>query len=155
MSDTIVALPYPNVADYTIWIRQIMGIGTDVLPDDALVIPFSLQMSLHWVSQDINTVDPFLFTVATYNLAGHFLVTYAPDIPPSTYFADLRSKLGMSSFVVGFANSASDEGTSGHLFIPDFFSTLTLADMALLQTPWGRRYMAIAQQIGSLWGLSG
>jgi len=38
--------------------------------------------------------------------------------------------------------------------VPDFFKDLSLADLQMLQDPWGRRYLMIAQQFGSLWGLS-
>jgi hypothetical protein len=36
--------------------------------------------------------------------------------------------------------------------VPDFFKDLSLADLQMLQDPWGRRYLMIAQQFGSLWG---
>nr|HEK8282419.1 hypothetical protein [Escherichia coli] len=49
---------------------------------------------------------------------------------------------------------AGDNSTSAQRLVPDFFKDLSLADLQMLQDPWGRRYLMIAQQFGSLWGLS-
>ncbi|HBK2804405.1 TPA: hypothetical protein HHH48_005056, partial [Escherichia coli] len=47
-----------------------------------------------------------------------------------------------------------DNSTSAQRLVPDFFKDLSLADLQMLQDPWGRRYLMFAQQFGSLWGLT-
>ena len=54
----------------------------------------------------------------------------------------------------GVITGAGDNSTSAQRLVPDFFKDLSLADLQMLQDPWGRRYLMIAQQFGSLWGLS-
>ena len=55
----------------------------------------------------------------SYNLGGAFLVEFAQDTPPSTYWTDLRASLGINSATFGMMQSAHDQGTSSVLYIPD------------------------------------
>lgn len=72
-----------------------------------------------------------------------------------TYFAQLRTKFNLGIFAPGVVASASDVSTSTGLLNQDFMKGLTLEDLQLLKTPWGRAYMAIAQKIGpTIWGVA-
>jgi hypothetical protein len=64
------------------------------------------------------------------------------------FFADLRKEFGLLSLVGGPVQTSSDQGTSQTLVVPDFFKTITMGDLDLLKTPWGRAYMAYAQKAG-------
>jgi hypothetical protein len=81
------------------------------------------------------------------------LINYGEDVTPSTVFADIRTAYKINSFVPGMVSSTSDNGTSTSLITPDFFQNLTLSDLQLMKTPYGRAYLAIAQKAGNLWGI--
>ena len=156
----------PTLAGFVAWIRGVMGVPTSVLPDDAPVIPVALQVAVDTVNLAIARVAPNEYTLAVYNLGGSNLVNFAPDAlgapvyktpsdgPGLPYWAYLRYDMKLSSFTPGVVASTSDDGTSTSLLNPDFMKTLSMTDVQLVKTPWGRAYMSIAQQYGQLWGLS-
>lgn len=150
--------PPPTQAGFTTFVFQIMGVPTTALPSDSPVLTYAYQASLNLVWLRINAVSPFSYMAAVYNLAGHFLVKWAPDgtgsDPNSTVFATMRKNLGLLSFTAGVVTAAADVSTSDSLTVPDFFKNLTLADLDLLKTPWGRDYLSIVQDMGTLWGIS-
>ena len=168
----------PTLAGYTSFIRNVMGIGTDVLPDNSSSIRYSYNASLRWVNPAIRIAvvrglsvydgyDPTMpseYARAVYNLGGDRLVNYAPDLPgaptvpggnpPLPYFASMRRTLNLTGFQSGVVQSTSDETDSVTMVVPEALSQLTLADLQNIKTPWGREYLAIAQQYGpSIWGL--
>jgi hypothetical protein len=51
-------------------------------------------------------------------------------------------------------NQASDQGTSEGLFIPAQIQNMTLMDLQLAKSPWGRAYLMIAGQWGTIWGIT-
>jgi hypothetical protein len=144
----------PNEPDYIIWIRQIMGINSSVLPDYSPYVDYSYMMSMETVNLYLDMASPLLYTQAVYNLGGDILCNIAQDVPPSTYWSDLRQSLGMNNFIPGLINATNDEDTSAALLTPLGLQNLTLADLQNLKTPWGRVYMGIAQNVGSMWGLT-
>lgn len=102
------------------------------------------------MNRDIELVMPNLYEVAVYNLGASFLVNYGTE----SVFAEFRKAYGLNDFRAGVITGAGDNSTSAQRLVPDFFKDLSLADLQILQDPWGRRYLMIAQQFGSLWGLS-
>jgi hypothetical protein len=152
----------PTIEGYTDWVYSVMGVPPSVLPSDSIYIQMSYDIAYEFVNQYINMVNPGVFTVAVYNLAGNFLVNIAQDdpaaIPPpdnaATYWADLRAGLNLNSFVPGLVDNAADQGTSAGLQLLNSMKDLTIGDLQLLKTPWGRVYMGIAQSVGSMWGLT-
>ena len=105
--------------------------------------------------------SPSIYAICVYNLGGHILATIAMDDPdatpptdPPTFWADLRAKLKMNEASLGLVTSASDQGTSAGQQIPSQIADMTLMGLDLMKTPWGRRYMQIAGQWGTLWGIS-
>jgi hypothetical protein len=103
-----------------------------------------------------------VYAIAVYNLAGHILVETAMDNPDAepppdnapTFWADLRKSLGVGAAVYGIVQSSSDQGTSSSLMIPDVIKNMSLMDLDLMTSPWGRRYLQIAGQWGTIWGIS-
>lgn len=171
----------PTLAGFTSFIRNVMGINSTVLPDNAIYIPWAYQVSLRWVNTNLQAVRawgpigatppdgidptyPSLYALAVYNLAGDNLVNYAQDVVPNVpvdggdlpYFANLRAGLKIDSFVGGVVSGTSDEGTSVSLAVPkEIAEGLTFANLQQMKTPWGRAYLGIAQSFGpSIWGVS-
>ena len=141
-------------AGYLLFIRQIMGISIAVLPDASPYIDYSFQVSLATVSLDLAIVVPGIYPLAVYNLAGDRLLNYAQDQPDSTYFKDLRQQLNLTSFVPGVIQSSSDVTTSQSFAVAQALNKLTLGDLQNLKTPYGLQYLAFAENLGTLWGLS-
>lgn len=108
--------------------------------------------------------SPSIYALCVYNLGGHVLVNTAWDLtdPPAqpppdnaaTYWADLRRKFSLNTMSLGIITSASDQGTSAGQQIPDMIKNMSLFNMWLLQTPWGRMYMMLAGQWGTIWDIS-
>jgi hypothetical protein len=107
-----------------------------------------------------------MYALAVYNLGGDTLINYAQDVQPPVpyetpgnndelpFFAYQRQKYKVSDFTPGVVQAASDEGTSTSLVVQKAAENFTLANLQNLKTPWGRAYLAIAQSVGSLWGLN-
>ncbi|MDU6685365.1 MAG: hypothetical protein E6470_17290 [Enterobacteriaceae bacterium] len=132
------------------FVRTDMGIDATQVPDNSPSISMAYGGAVEWVNQDIEMVMPQFYAVAVYNLAASFLVNYGTE----SVFAETRDKLKLNDFTAGVITGASDNATSAQRLVPDFFKDLSLADLQMLKDPWGRRYLMIAQQFGSLWGLS-
>ncbi|WP_291969471.1 hypothetical protein [Candidatus Symbiopectobacterium sp.] len=139
-----------SLSGFITFVRNDMGVTTDNVPDDSPSFTLAYGDAVEWVNQDIACVMPNLYTVAVYSLAASFLVNYGTE----QVFSELRTKLKLNDLHVGVISSASDNSTSASRLVPDFFKDLSLADLQMLHDPWGRRYLMIAQQFGSLWGLS-
>lgn len=139
-----------SLSGFIAFVRSDMGVTAEQVPDDSQSLSLAFGGAVEWVNRDIEAVMPNLYTVAVYNLASSFLVNYGTE----SVFADFRSKFGLNDFKAGVITGAGDNATSAQRLVPEFFKDLSLADLQMLQDPWGRRYLMIAQQFGSLWGLS-
>lgn len=145
----------PTQGGFLDFIRTYMGIGTGALPDNSPAIPLAFTMAIEIVNLAIQCVSPLLYQQAVYNLAGSLLINIAPDQTGSTYFAEARKSFNMLSIVPGVIQSSGDEGTNQSMVVPDFFKNLTFANLQQLKDPWGRAYLAIAQDYGpTIWGVS-
>lgn len=161
----------PTLSGYTTFIRNVMAIPIDVLPDDAPVVGDSFQAALDWVNPNLALVPsgspsfPTIYARAVYNLAGDRLVNYAQDAPGAPnvegaelpYFANLRATMKLGAFVAGAVSGTSDEGTSVSIAVPTAIAEgMTFDNLQNMKTPWGRTYLGIAQSFGpSVWGLTG
>ena len=141
-----------------------------MLPDDSPWLGLSFQMAIDTVNPAIALVPGSSYTVAAYNLASDILVNWAGDVSPPTpwpgdgsadfnpkklgYFAYLRDEWNINGFVAGVIQSSADESTSESMVVPEAFKDLMIGDLQNLKTPWGRAYLAIAQKVGTAWGLS-
>lgn len=148
----------PTEPGYISWIRNIMGVSDIILPDDSPYINMSYDISLVTVNQML-MVSPISYTMAVYNLGGDTLCNIAqddPDLDPpdNTYWSNLRSQMNLNAFTPGIVNAANDEDTSAATMVPLNLQNLTIGNLQNLKTPWGRQYLAIAQSVGTLWGLT-
>lgn len=162
---TQLSTPMPTQAGFLTWVRDIMGVPVQWLPDDSLAIGYAYQASLATVNLAFRCVPGPIYMLMVYNLGGHFLAAWAPDVPTPPcfvtvdnicygYFQWLRKSSGMTGFVTGLVNASSDEGSSVSLTVPKQFENLTIGQLQLTTTVWGRTYLGWAQDYGTNWGLS-
>lgn len=142
----------PSHAGFTEWVRTFMGVSTGDLHDDSPFLTMAYDIALATVSLDLAALP--IYALAVYNLGGDFLVNWTPDQVGSTYWADLRTAFGTFAFAPGVVTSTGDNGTNTSLLNPEFMKELTLGNLQNMKTPYGRQYLAWAQSIGPLWGLT-
>lgn len=140
----------PDLAGFILFIRNTMRISADVLPDDDPSIGSAYELSIAWVNRQIACISQVLYSQAVYNLAASFLINFGPE----AVFGPIREQLGLNNFTAGVIGASSDETTSQTRIVSDALKNLSLADLQQLKDPYGRWYLAIAQQYGDLWGLS-
>lgn len=104
------------------------------------------------VVQAVPDTSHFSYTVAANPGTANLLAGAAAV---EQYFTRLRSTLKLGAFAPGMVASTSDLSTSVGLLNPDFMRGLTLENLQLLKTPWGKAYLSLAQSYGSnLWGMT-
>lgn len=164
----------PTLAGFLAFVRA-LGIPPTALPDDSayLALAFNVAISLANVqlaSVSVGGDGTSIYTLMVYNLATDNLVNYAqdipsgpmfvdpngtsPDDPPLPFFAGLRKQWGLNNWVAGVESSTSDVSTSSSLEVIEAAKTFTMSNLRNLKTPWGRAYLEMAQDYGTLWGLS-
>lgn len=144
----------PTLAGYIDFLRNTAGIGADVLPDNSPIILQSYQVASENVYQGIASLGTVTYSLAVYNYATDYLISWAIDTPPSEFFTVLRSRYGLNRFSGGLTTSAGDQGTSGGVQISDSLRGLNVAELQQLKTPFGRAYLAIAMPFAAVWGVS-
>jgi hypothetical protein len=169
----------PTFAGFQWFVAHIMGIPSASIPtDDYLQIAYDQSVALtYWGLATIPTPNsgfiwmmnpimpppsipgtPSIYAFAVYNLGCAFLLEFAQDDPdadpPQTFWTNLRNQLGLNSFTAGLITSAADQGTAESMYIPDAIKGMTLMDLQLAKSPWGRKYLMFAGQWGSIWGLT-
>lgn len=152
----------PTFEGFEWFVANIMGVPTaSIPPDDWLQVAYDESVNLtYWALATVPSqiTSPSLYAMAVYNLGCALLLEFSIDDPnadpPVTFWNDLRSKLGLNSFSFGIVNSAADQGTSQGMMIPDIFQGMTLMDLQLAKSPWGRKYLMIAGQWGAIWGIT-
>lgn len=145
----------PNQADYLTFIRQGLGIGPAYLPDDSMWIGTTFSMARAMVNDALIIADATIYTLAVYNFAADRLLHFALDVPGQSYFKDTRATLGLNNFLAGLINASSDQGTSQSLEIIDAAKRMTITDLGMMKTPYGRVYLDFAQSYGpTIWGLT-
>lgn len=143
-----------QLAAFQDFITNTMQVSVGVLPSASPVIVTSLSIALEFVNQQINIISTDLYTLALNNLAADLLIRWASDQPGQNYFANARTAFGLNTFMTGAVSGSKDESTSVSLKMPKFYENLSVFDLQCMQTPYGRQYLAIAQQFGTLWGLT-
>lgn len=159
--------PQPTLAGYTAWLYNVVGIPSAWLPSDSETIPWSYYTAVATVNRGIQGVPGPIYLQAVYNLATHLLFLWAVDpttSPPQPYktvdgeqygyFQWFRKQNNMLGFVTGTVSSSGDEGTSVGLVVPRQAENLTVGQLQLTTSPWGRAYLGIAQSYGTNWGIS-
>lgn len=143
----------PTFDGFIRFVRGVMGVPETAISDDDPSLNCCFCSALELIPKNLGLEClPIIYTNTVYNAGGSLLLRYAIDTPPSTYFADLRKNLGLNNAVYGLVNSAADQGTSGAMTISDALSNLSLADLMLMQDPYGRAVVAVLMELGPVWG---
>ena len=148
----------PNLPDYALFVQNVMGIDPLYLPSTSPFLGYALDRAVALVvppgrlcRAPSGGVD---YTLAVYNCAGHVQFKITPDQTGRDFFLCERRKFDLLKPSYGVVTSTSDDGTSVTLATPDALRNLTLGDLDFIKTPWGRDYLAYAQDFGGIWGLS-
>lgn len=148
--------PTPSLSDFTVFLETVVGIDPLYLPLSAPVIGYAYDIAKSIVNPLLacSPIPSNLYALAIYNLGADNVINYATDQPNRTFFQDLRKAYSINLFVPGVTGSSSDSGTSQSRVTPEFMKNFTMMDLGNLKTPYGRAYLGIAQQYGTIWGLS-
>lgn len=148
----------PNLPDYALFVANVMDINPLYLPATSPFLSYALDQAIALV---VPPGRPCLapsggigYTLAVYNCAGHIQIRITPDQTDRDFFACKRREFDLLKPSYGVVTSTSDDGTSVTLATPDALRNLTLGDLDFIKTPWGRTYLAYAQDFGGIWGLS-
>lgn len=157
----------PTFPGFQGWVYRVMGVPVEWLPTDSDAFFYAYNTAVATVNDWFECIPGPILANATYNLAGHLLITWAPDITttppypykvvdgvPYGYFEWIRKQNNVLGFTTGTVSSSSDEGTSVALVVPEQAKNMTLDQLQLMSTPYGRSYLGIAQKIGTQWGIS-
>lgn len=159
--------PKPTLSGFTNWLYTTVGIPVEWLPTDQEWITWAYNTAIVTVNPFICRVPGPIYLQAVYNLGTHVLLTNCPDpVPPPTppfatdatgdygFFAWTRKQNNILSSTLGTVSSTGDNGTSVSLTVPRQAENLTIGQLQLQTTPYGRAYLGIAQSYGTNWGLS-
>lgn len=141
----------PTLAGFQAFLAGVVGIDPLYLPPDSPVIGYAFHIAKTIVNHALWAAGTY--TLAVYNLGASQVINFAPDQPGRTYFHELRDKLGISDWTAGVITATSDQGTSESLLTPDFMKNLTMANLQQIKDPYGRQYIAFAQDYGTVWTL--
>lgn len=116
---------------------------------------WALVTSLATVNCVIACASQVLYNQAVYMLAADLLMRFGADQPNQNWFTQQRKLYKINTFAPGTVNSGGDGGSSASLTVPEQMSRFTVGDLQNMKTPWGRRYLEIAQDFGqSLFGVT-
>ena len=98
----------PNLTDFTTFVRNVMGIGANYLPDASPQLQHAFDQALNIVNLDLAVASAQRtswspYELAVYNLAGHLLVEFAADVSYAL------SALSWSAGVVTATTSAASQ----------------------------------------------
>jgi len=145
--------PQPTRAGFIQYIRDNVGIPAEALPDNSPTITYALCAARDFVDNGMGLkTKPLIYTRTLYNMATSMLLNYGEDQPGSKFFANMRKTLGLNNLHAGIMTSAADQGTSGSIVVSKAMQNLSLADLQLLQDPYGRQVAAVLMEMGPLWG---
>lgn len=159
-----------SLEGFTEWVNAVMGVPTQYLPSGSPALFWAYGTALAIVNPAFKCLPGIcidgvrypnpLYAQAVYNLGGNNLANFAPDVSGLIYkdeigyFAFMRKDMNINQFTPGVITSSADETTSESMEVPEQFKNMTLSQLQLLKTPWGRTYLGIAQDYGTNWGMS-
>jgi len=144
----------PTLAGFLTFLRGTVAIDPLNLPDTEPVIEMAFDLARAQVNRDLARVSHHLYCLAVYNLAADHVINFAPDQTHRDYFKKTKERLGIDVFVPGVISSSGTSPTSESTLNPEFMKTMTMGNLQNLKTPYGRQYLAFAQCVGTMWGMS-
>jgi hypothetical protein len=139
----------PNLADFLIFLSNTVQIPSAALPNDSPWPQYALDMAI-----DLALLPPsspgISYTLAVYNGATHILFAITPDQSGQVYFTNARGTggYGLVQPSTGLVVSSSDQGTSSSLAKPQWAEGLTVGQLEMFKTPWGRTFLTWNQAYG-------
>jgi hypothetical protein len=161
----------PTLAGFYQFITNVLRPPSYYVPANDPIAAYAYDFAIDWVNTLLQCVPQnsprtaySMYARAVYNLAADTLIGFAEDDPSApasfkigdvdyAYWAWLRARYNIDSFVPGVVQSASDTGTSVSYMVFDTFKNYTIANLQNVKTPYGRFYLGIATSWGSTWGL--
>lgn len=145
----------PTFDGFLKFVRDVMKVPDSAISDADPILVYCYEYAKEFIPKHLGLETlPHIFVDAIYSCSASYLINYAQDTPPDTYWTDIRKSLGIGSPSYGIINSASDQGTSGSVTISQALSNLSIADLMLMKDPYGRKVVAILMEMGPLWGLT-
>jgi hypothetical protein len=150
----------PTFEGFQWFVQYSMAVPTVSMPDQPyLQVAYDQAINLAYdglMGVPSQPTTPSIYAFAVYNLGCALLLEFAMDDPTSssTFWSDLRTKLGLNSSTFGIIAAAADQGTSDSLYIPEVIKGMTLLDLQLSKSPWGQKYLMFAGEWGSIWGIT-
>ncbi|EGM7354738.1 hypothetical protein IRY04_000971 [Salmonella enterica] len=139
----------PTFDGFIRFVRGVMGVPETAISDDDPTLKCCYCSAFELIPKNLGLEClPIIYTNTVYNACGSLLLRYGSG----DFFIEQRKKLGLNTPVYGLVNSAADQGTSGSMAISDALSNLTLADLMLMQDPYGRQVIAVLMELGPVWG---
>ncbi|MEJ0017530.1 MAG: hypothetical protein WDN25_13385 [Acetobacteraceae bacterium] len=144
----------PTAAGFLDFLRKMVGINPPDLPNNAPSIAMAYGLAVTIVNDNLRVAGGSIYSLAVYNLATDILINWAPDQPGRRYFAKTRKALNITQFIPGVVSASADQATSETLLVPEQMKMLTIGNLQNLKTSYGQQYLALAQSVGTLWGMS-
>jgi len=148
----------PNIADFLTFLATSVQIPVAALPYSSPWPGYAFNQAMLTVIR-IPVPLGVLYPLAVYNLATAILFAITPDVSGQNYFA-LKRGPGAGGFNLnapstGLVVASSDVSTSVTLVPPTWAAGLTIGQLELAKTPWGREYLSFAQSFGpTIWGVT-
>ena len=142
----------PNLTDFTNFVYSNAEVPEAALPLGSpwLSYAFNKAMALVYFVPQVAALE---YVWAVYNCGTHILFKITPDQPGQTFFKDTRKDWKLLQIEIGVIQSSSDEGTSQSFAIGDGMKNMTIGDLNFYKSPYGREYLAYAQDAGpNIWG---
>jgi len=98
--------------------------------------------------RDASCVGGILYVLAVYNLGMHNLIKISLDLPGYSFFQDAREQFDILGFKGGVLASSADQSSSNAIAVPELLKNLSLSDLDLLKTSWGRSYAEYGMNFG-------
>jgi hypothetical protein len=138
---TLVSLAWAN-GQVTVTTETVLGlsVGNDIQVCIAGAAPAAYNGKFMAVATGTTTL--------VYDMPSDPGANTSPGLLNLSFFSELRKQFNLLAFVPGIVTSASDQGTQASLTVPDQFKGLTMQDLDLIKTPWGRAYLFYAQKAG-------
>lgn len=92
----------PTIAGFITFIQQVMGITSNYLPTTAPVITAAFNVAMSIVDPLLCQIDPSIYQLAVYNLAGDNLIRFAPD--QTATITDITWTTGTATATTSAAN---------------------------------------------------
>ncbi len=142
----------PNLTDFLTF-AQAQGVPSGDVPtagDNVFQPQWALDDALDRViGQNMLASEATMrYVLAVYNLALHIWITQGDDLTGETFFTDTRTAMNLLSFLGGVILASGDGPTSQTIAVPEQLKGISIDDLELIKTPWGRRYMGYKQMYG-------